>query len=268
MKVCLPSPSSTLVRATAICVALVSLIAPSAKAQCQLVADTEANNSVPQAQVLGSVTGGQGFLVTGVVDNYQHAAAWDFFDVYRLQAVTSVQLDLFLVPGEPTADIALWLTDSAGSIIEFFDNEGAGGAEGGVWLASPGQTFHLVVLASGPGTDYPNTSYDLSVSTGPLNCKDCNDNSLPDTDDINAGTSLDCNTNGVPDECEIAAGTSLDCDTNGVPDECQPDCDGDGAPDVCEGEPDCNTNGIPDSCDISAGTSLDCNTNGVPDGCG
>ncbi len=37
----------------------------------------------------------------------------------------------------------------------------------------------------------------------------------------------DCNDNGVPDEDDIANGTSLDCNENGIPDECEyPGCDG------------------------------------------
>jgi len=35
-----------------------------------------------------------------------------------------------------------------------------------------------------------------------------------------AGVAADCNDNGVPDDQDIAAGTSADCNANGVPDEC------------------------------------------------
>jgi hypothetical protein len=41
---------------------------------------------------------------------------------------------------------------------------------------------------------------------------DCNDNGVPDDQDIADGTSADCNENQVPDECDIADGTSVDCD--------------------------------------------------------
>ena len=47
----------------------------------------------------------------------------------------------------------------------------------------------------------------------------------------------DCNQNGVPDSDDIAAGTSQDCDANGVPDECQPDSDSDTVIDACDGCP-------------------------------
>lgn len=49
---------------------------------------------------------------------------------------------------------------------------------------------------------------------------DCNDNGIPDADEIIAGTSLDCNGNGIPDACDIATGRDGDCNTNGVPDSC------------------------------------------------
>ncbi|GAG13282.1 unnamed protein product, partial [marine sediment metagenome] len=49
---------------------------------------------------------------------------------------------------------------------------------------------------------------------------------------------LDCNDNGIPDDQDILDGTSEDCDGNGVPDECQADSDGDGLIDVCDLCPD------------------------------
>ncbi|MEO1009075.1 MAG: M12 family metallo-peptidase [Planctomycetota bacterium] len=104
---------------------------------------------------------------------------------------------------------------------------------------------------------------------------DCNNNFVPDADDIAAGTSADANANGVPDECEdcnangtlddadIAAGTSLDLNTNGVPDECEPDCNANGVPDEMDirfaFSRDENGNAIPDECDA------DCNANGAAD---
>ncbi len=79
--------------------------------------------------------------------------------------------------------------------------------------------------------------------------EDCNDNGVPDNDEL-VGGALDCNTNGVPDDCDIAFG-SLDCQADGIPDECQFDCD---------------SNGVADDCDITAGAA-DCNANAVPDAC-
>jgi glucose/arabinose dehydrogenase len=63
---------------------------------------------------------------------------------------------------------------------------------------------------------------------------------------------VDCNDNQIPDDQDIADQTSDDCNTNGIPDEC---------------EPDCNDNGVADTCDIANGTSLDENGNGIPDEC-
>ena len=48
----------------------------------------------------------------------------------------------------------------------------------------------------------------------------------------------DCNDNGVPDDEDIVGGTSVDCNTNGIPDECEDDSDGDGVIDDCDACPD------------------------------
>ncbi|MHC4767646.1 MAG: hypothetical protein ACYTEI_02915 [Planctomycetota bacterium] len=50
---------------------------------------------------------------------------------------------------------------------------------------------------------------------------DCNDNGVPDPQDIADETSGDCNANGIPDRCEIDAGTVTDDNDNGIPDECE-----------------------------------------------
>ncbi len=122
----------------------------------------------------------------------------------------------------------------------------------------------------------PGTPTSISAATvAPLLAViDCNDNGIPDSDDIFAGTSTDCDSNAVPDECQadcnangvadtcdLTDGTSFDCNTNSIPDECDTDCDANGTPDDCEAFADCNMNGMPDACDP------DCNLNGVPDDC-
>jgi hypothetical protein len=69
---------------------------------------------------------------------------------------------------------------------------------------------------------------------------DCNDNGLPDLNEILADPSLDCNSNGVPDSCDLSYGTSHDCNANGLLDDCDinqgtsPDTDGNGIPDECD----------------------------------
>ncbi len=63
---------------------------------------------------------------------------------------------------------------------------------------------------------------------------------------------VDCNENGVPDDQDVTDGTSEDCDGDSLPDECGRDC---------------NTNGTLDMCDIQSGFSEDCNENFVPDLC-
>lgn len=69
---------------------------------------------------------------------------------------------------------------------------------------------------------------------------------------------IDCNNNGVPDADDLLGGFSKDCNHNNIPDEC----------DIIGGlEDDCNANGVPDACDLLGGYSQDCNSNGVPDEC-
>jgi hypothetical protein len=57
--------------------------------------------------------------------------------------------------------------------------------------------------------------------------RDCNRNSVADTEDLANGTSADCNENDIPDECEIAAGALDDTDGDGIPDICDTGCDAD-----------------------------------------
>jgi hypothetical protein len=82
---------------------------------------------------------------------------------------------------------------------------------------------------------------------------DCNENDIPDADDIANGTSEDCNENQTPDECE----PQPDFDGDGDVDVCDEDIDDDGVlneADVCEftplglpvgpdGRPNCDTSG-------------------------
>jgi len=86
-----------------------------------------------------------------------------------------------------------------------------------------------------------------------------------------AESNTDCNDNGIPDSEDLANGTATDCDNNGLLDECQDDCDGDGTADACElinGEAeDCNFDGVPDNCQLSDGSLADCDRDGVPDSC-
>lgn len=132
-------------------------------------------------------------------------------------------------------------------------------------------------------TSCPGPNYFCEDPT-PFTLKDCNDNDIPDANDIAFGASLDCNKNGVPDECDLADETSNDVNSNDIPDDCEPDCNGNSIPDAWdiseetsndvnsndipdECEPDCNANDAPDSWDISTSASEDCNENGIPDEC-
>ncbi len=50
---------------------------------------------------------------------------------------------------------------------------------------------------------------------------DCNENSILDSAELDAGVAADCDLNGILDSCQIADGTSLDANGNGTPDECE-----------------------------------------------
>ncbi len=130
----------------------------------------------------------------------------------------------------------------------------------------------------------------LGQSMGRL-LDDCNNNGVPDANDIAGGTSEDCNKNFIPDECDVDPAdpdgdgeVSNDLNINSIPDECEANCNknaipddkdisdgtsadvnGNSVPDECEA--DCNSNSVPDEWDISQGTSADCNANGLPDEC-
>ena len=106
---------------------------------------------------------------------------------------------------------------------------------------------------------------------------DCNNNGIPDAEDIASGIAKDCNTNGIPDSCDIATGAANDCNLNGIPDSCDivtgaaNDCNANAVPDSCDittgVAKDCNLNTIPDSCDIATSVAKDCNLNTIPDSC-
>jgi len=136
------------------------------------------------------------------------------------------------------------------------------------------------------------------ISTASCVMDDCNENGLPDDEDVNpvSGTSEDVNGNGIPDECEdcnangvldsmdISNGTSTDLNGNGIPDECEPDCNGNNRPDTLdisqglstdaygnnvpdECETDCNNNGTSDYTELQATMSLDIDRNTLLDAC-
>jgi hypothetical protein len=135
-------------------------------------------------------------------------------------------------------------------------NPRTGQFEGAVSALAGGSVEAMPAPPSDPGEDWAA----LVRFSGII---DCNENEVPDGDEIAADPSLDCDENGVLDECqpdcdendiadacEILANPSLDCNGDGVLDACQPDSDGDGVIDACEA--DCNGNGVPDDDELAA----------------
>ncbi|MCH2134620.1 MAG: PA14 domain-containing protein [Phycisphaerales bacterium] len=58
---------------------------------------------------------------------------------------------------------------------------------------------------------------DLGVRAVSTATFDCNDNGVPDHEEINDGIADDCNSNCIPDDCEVL---EADCNGNGLPDDC------------------------------------------------
>jgi serralysin len=166
------------------------------------------------------------------------------------------------IDSQRMADLAVQIIDSNGvTVLATADSQPIGEPEtiDGAFVMSAGN-YYLRVYETNTPTEAQFYRLQLSVEN-----IDCNNNGIPDPQDILDGTSEDCNDNLIPDECEV------DCNENDIPDECDitdgtsEDCSGNGIPDECE--PDCNNNGIADSCDIFDGTSEDCNGDGIPDEC-
>jgi len=157
---------------------------------------------------------------------------------------------------EPLRVTNVWLDDKTRdpSLLPAEDVQGAYSSGENTWSLEfavpwtalsfdgrPGATFRLqVMLQDRDGirladSDRPYSAFARWVPMT-LGGEDCNDNRLPDANDIAMGRSPDCDANGVPDECELIGN-------------------------------DCNDNQVPDGCDLLTGTSNDSDTNGTPDDC-
>jgi len=100
---------------------------------------------------------------------------------------------------------------------------------------NPGMiTLPVTAVGATSGTGAGNLQFGFTTRAGATVtvkynfAPDCNDNDVPDDEDISNGTSDDCNNNLIPDDCEE------DCDLNGVADDCDPDCNNNGIPDACD----------------------------------
>ncbi len=131
-------------------------------------------------------------------------------------------------PGNPREkSITEWIVNAQGVLVSgpravaYYNGAGASSA---------------VALAAGPDGLYFSDFYAENVTNNPVARgssilrmryvappppPDCNNNQVPDGDDLAAGTSSDCDSNGVPDECDLSSGRSSDCNLNGVLDNCE-----------------------------------------------
>ncbi len=133
-----------------------------------------------------------------------------------------------------------------------------------VVVESPAAGLWLIQVL---GHDLPGERQAFSLCTSADIPIDCDENGIPDVDELLASPDLDCTGNGILDICEP------DCDRDGIADSCElaqgtsSDCNANGTPDDCEAWADCNKNDTYDPCDISEGYAADCNANWVPDSC-
>ena len=177
-----------------------------------LWSDPDGDGDPTDAQVLSSAVTSVSNDPNNVVridipDTYVGEAGTSFF-VGAVMAIPEPILDQFpigLDATDPTTLSRGWLIGRAGEIdpnnlseeaVEFNRTEDAFGVD----------FLELVVRAVSFGTT------------------DCNANGIPDSDEINNGTTDDCNGNCIPDDCDLAE--NGDCNNNGLPD----DCDFDGIP--------------------------------------
>ncbi len=132
----------------------------------------------------------------------QGAEAYDHFDT----------VDLAPPVGAVSGEIELLYQTTSWEYVQFLylSNLGSG------FLADSGDALLDAWLATGMSApEVMNTAQWTALPD------DCNNNGVPDAQDIAGGSSQDCNADGLPDECNIAWGASRDENGNGVPDECE-----------------------------------------------
>jgi len=128
--------------------------------------------------------------------------SYDYFDLVDLQPPV----------GALTGEIELLYQTTSWEYVQFLYLANAGTG----FLADTGDALLDAWLSTGMSA--PEIMTTTSWMALP---NDCNNNGIPDDQDITNGTSLDCNGDGLPDECDIALGQSSDQNANGVPDECE-----------------------------------------------
>lgn len=232
------------------------------------------------------VDGGSTTLYTPIMDlSATTNPLISYFRWYSNDSGASPGADIFVV--EVSDDLATWIN------VETVGPTGTGTSGG--WLEHSFNPADFVLLTSNVRVRF--TASDLGsgsiVEAGiddfrfeDVDCSgitDCNQNGVPDDQDIGSGTSADCDVDGIPDECTTGDGSVPDCNGNNIPDICDvasgaEDCDQDGVPDTCEvdtdndGEiDDCDSDidgdGIPNDCDIDQTAGSDCDGNGQLDSC-
>ncbi|MCK4660180.1 MAG: matrixin family metalloprotease, partial [Phycisphaerae bacterium] len=161
------------------------------------------------------------------------------------------------------ADLNVELIDWDGSTVLASATVEPAGVEVTLWEVelSTAETYYIHVYED----DVP-AGAQLYKVTVTIEYPDCNENSIPDPDEIVGNPDLDCNGNGWLDECEISDGAP-DCDGDGTLDECETDTDGDDTPDDCDNCPNDPHKTEPGICGCGLSDD-DSDDDGVPDACG
>ncbi len=265
----------------------------------------------PTVTLVDIPDGDDGLLILGYKVTQQSANQWQYeYALYNMDSTRSVRSFSLPLLGVVASSIGFhdveyhstevydgtdWTISTAGGAISWetqtlSQNPDANALHWGTMYnfrfvtTSPPVAANATLGLFQPGNGDTLLAPTLAPMVGNL---DCNNNGIPDADEIANGASdcdgnglldecqEDCNGDGIADACDLING-ALDCDGNQVPDTCQiasgaADCDFDGVLDSCQIDlgtaPDCDFNGVLDNCQIDANPDLDCDANGVLDIC-
>ena len=131
------------------------------------------------------------------------------------------------------------------------------------WITEPADAgLYVLAFTATDDFDPPGvTTIDLTIEVLGSQAPDCNENGIPDDQDILDGTSADLNGNGIPDECEGEAdfGDPDETSAAGAPNiEAIGDMDGDGDDDVVTAIPDLDAQ-VPGAVQVFINQGVDVN---------
>ena len=106
-------------------------------------------------------------------------------------------------------------------VINYDDFEAFWACYTGAFVATVGPDDPCAIHDVDQDGDVDEDDFDVFLSVYEGNLVDCNNNFIPDMEELVDGTATDCNHNAIPDECEITADPSLDLNMDGNLDACE-----------------------------------------------